>query len=813
MQIISDLHLHSKYSRAVSPQMEIPKMFEWEIKKGIGLLATGDWTHPLWIRELKKNLDEDGSGILRLKEDIKKNIILPKSYNEPKFLLSTEVSLIYSQGGKGRRVHLLVWVPDFETAERTIQELLKRKMNLASDGRPIMGMSSRDFTEIVLNINPKSLIIPAHIWTPWFAVFGSMSGFDSLKECFLDMEPYIYGIETGLSCYDKETQVLTNNGWKEFIKINYSDKLCTLNLSTEQIEYQNPTKIHHYPYKGKMYKLKTKRADLFVTPNHNLVYSHCDFRKKPMLKLNEAKFLFNKSKRLKKDGKWVGENPTYFTLPAVQIKHGSRFYSGHRFKKEKQISIKAWLKFFGFWTAEGWTTEGKNGDYNICVSNNNKLLLQEMKEIFNSWGYQAICLKNVIRVRDYQLFHYLKQFGKCYEKHIPQDIKQLSKENLKILLDYYIKGDGHIYGRNGKGLSATTTSIQLRDDLQEIALKIGFSAYYKLHNPKGHLMISPNNKKIYKQNNDSWVVFFIRHNLHTIMPSLIKKGGSEEKWVDFKGEVYCATVPNHTLYIRRNGIPLWCGNSDPVMNWRIKELDSRAILSFSDAHSGPKLGREATTFNMESLSFDALRKAIVAPDAKNNVAYTIEFYPEEGKYHYTGHRLCNVSQSPEDSRKNGVICPVCHRPLTVGVMHRVENLTGRTEKDLLLENWQLDKFSEVKGTKSKLLNKPPYVKIVPLQEIVSEMMKFPVASLKTQNIYETLVAKFNGEFNVLLHTKIRDIEKESNSLVATGILKMRKGDIEVVPGFDGNFGIVKIEAENKGKPVSTSPPPTQIGLF
>lgn len=127
LQIISDLHLHSKYSRAVSPQMEIPYMFEWEIKKGMGLLATGDWTHPMWIRELKKNLDEDGSGILSLKPEIKNKIKIPDGVVEPKFLLSTEISSIYTQGGKGRRIHLLLWVPDFETAEKIIEEFLKEK--------------------------------------------------------------------------------------------------------------------------------------------------------------------------------------------------------------------------------------------------------------------------------------------------------------------------------------------------------------------------------------------------------------------------------------------------------------------------------------------------------------------------------------------------------------------------------------------------------------------------------------------------------------------------------------------------------------
>jgi uncharacterized protein (TIGR00375 family) len=461
MQIISDLHLHSKYSRAVSPQMEIPFMFQWEIKKGMGLLATGDWTHPLWFRELKANLDEDGSGILKLKESVRNNILTSKidKAAEPKFLLSTEISLIYTQGGKGRRVHLLVWVPDFDTVEKINNELLKRRMNLSSDGRPIMNLTARDFTQIVLNVNPKTLVIPAHIWTPWFSVFGSMSGFDSLAECFADMVPNIYGIETGLS-------------------------------------------------------------------------------------------------------------------------------------------------------------------------------------------------------------------------------------------------------------------------------------------------------------------------------------------------------------------------SDPVMNWQIKELDNRSIVSFSDAHSGAKLGREATTFNLESLTFDNLYKAIAHPDEKNNIAYTIEFYPEEGKYHYTGHRLCGISQTPAETKKNGVLCPKCHRPLTVGVMHRVENLAQRSEQELQLTNWQINKDSEIKGMKSKLLNKPPFVKIVPLGEIIGETMKFSAGSKKIDVEYEKLVSNLGGEFNVLLHAKIPDIARVANEVVAEGILKMRKQKITIIPGFDGQFGVVRIGENGKTESPAAKPniptdsnPADQLGLF
>src|SRR3990167_4709582 len=174
MQIIADLQLHSKYSRAVSPDMTLSEISRWSALKGIGLVATGDWTHPLWFKFIKDQLKETSSGIFTLKE----------RPNETQFLLSTEISSIYTQGGKVRRVHNLIFSPSIATSEKIIKELIHRGCNLMADGRPIVGVSSVDLLKMVLEIDDKVLFIPAHIWTPWFSVFGSKSGFDSLYECF-----------------------------------------------------------------------------------------------------------------------------------------------------------------------------------------------------------------------------------------------------------------------------------------------------------------------------------------------------------------------------------------------------------------------------------------------------------------------------------------------------------------------------------------------------------------------------------------------------------------------------------------------------
>ena len=186
MRIIADLHIHSKYSMAVSKLMEIPNIAKWADIKGINLIATGDFTHPRWFEQIKNELTEDGSGFLSYKDA------------KAKFVLSSEISSIYKQGDKTRKLHTLVLVPDLKSAEQ-INRRLAKIGNIISDGRPILKLSGHDLAQLVLTTNPESLIIPAHIWTPWFSLFGSKSGFDSIKECFGDLSKNIFAVETGIS--------------------------------------------------------------------------------------------------------------------------------------------------------------------------------------------------------------------------------------------------------------------------------------------------------------------------------------------------------------------------------------------------------------------------------------------------------------------------------------------------------------------------------------------------------------------------------------------------------------------------------------
>ncbi len=466
MHVIADLQLHSKYSRAVSKDMVLPQISAWTKRKGMGLVATGDWTHPLWMREIKENLEELGNGLLKLKN---------AALHDPLFLLATEVSCIYSQGGHGRRIHTLIWVPSLASADKISKQMTKQGCNLMSDGRPIIGLSSIQVAELVLSIEPHALVIPAHAWTPWFSVFGSMSGFNSIAEAFGPFAKYIYAVETGLS-------------------------------------------------------------------------------------------------------------------------------------------------------------------------------------------------------------------------------------------------------------------------------------------------------------------------------------------------------------------------SNPSMNWRIQELDHRSIVSFSDAHSGPKLGRESTVFDIPDgkLSYDAISQAIRLPsllfanknldpsaqsvkasEAGQNfvrsprkqpgIAYTIEFYPEEGKYHYSGHRTCNIRWGPKETAKNGTTCPVCGKPLTQGVEQRVSELASRSEEDLKLTIEKEAVFPNgaiVSVTKSKAFpNRQPFVMLVPLQEIISECIGSPVASIKVQTLYRRLTDELEGEFSVLLKAKKDEITQIAGERIGVGIEKVRMGDIVIDPGYDGVFGVVKLWREGEKLPL------------
>jgi len=184
MEFIADFHIHSKYSRATSRDMDIEHIAEWAKLKGISLMGTGDFTHHLWLEELKANLEDLGNGLFK--------------FRDVYFMLTTEISSIYSKKGRGYRIHSIIFAPSLKTVDK-INNVLARWGNLASDGRPILGIDVAELARIVFDIDEDCFFVPAHVWTPWFSLFGSMSGFDRIEDCFEKQTSNIFTLETGLS--------------------------------------------------------------------------------------------------------------------------------------------------------------------------------------------------------------------------------------------------------------------------------------------------------------------------------------------------------------------------------------------------------------------------------------------------------------------------------------------------------------------------------------------------------------------------------------------------------------------------------------
>ena len=213
-------------------------------------------------------------------------------------------------------------------------------------------------------------------------------------------------------------------------------------------------------------------------------------------------------------------------------------------------------------------------------------------------------------------------------------------------------------------------------------------------------------------------------------------------------------------------------SSDPAMNWRVSLLDKISLLSNSDAHSPSKLGREANVFNLPSLSYSSIVAAIKTKNPESFL-YTVEFFPEEGKYHYDGHRNCAVNLSPQESKKINNICPVCRKPLTIGVLSRVEELADRPD-----------------GFEPE--NAIPFKKLVPLEEIIAEALGVTVSAKKVSTEYNKLIERFGSEFEILLKVSSSELESVFSPEIAEGIVRVRDGRLEVEPGSDGVFGKIKI---------------------
>ena len=280
MKFIADFHIHSKYSRATARNMDLENLDKWAKIKGIKIIGTGDFSHPQWLDSLKKELEPAEAGLFKLK----------KISSETRFILTAEISCIYSKQGKVRKVHVLIFAPSFETVQK-INNHLAQIGNLKSDGRPILGLDVKELTKIVLNTSPDCLIVPAHLMTPWFSLFGSKSGFDSLEECFEEYSKYIYAGETGLSANPemlwrmpdgRKITLISNSDAHSPAKLgreaNVFDTKINYKSIVEAIKLKDPKKflytIEFYPEEGKYHFDGHRNCGIVLSPKESKKYNN-----------------------------------------------------------------------------------------------------------------------------------------------------------------------------------------------------------------------------------------------------------------------------------------------------------------------------------------------------------------------------------------------------------------------------------------------------------------------------------------------------------------------------------------------------------
>ena len=363
-------------------------------------------------------------------------------------------------------------------------------------------------------------------------------------------------------CYDTETELLTNEGWKTYDLIKDAEIVATLNAQGE-LEYQRITEKIVAPYKGKMYRLESTQVSLLVTPNHNLYV----WRPPNHMSAHVPNFGFKHPDQVfgdrdiyyKKDALWKGKAVEWIIFDQRREGSGPR-HPAFRVKMDE------WVEFLGYWLAEGSTTDDKNGDYRVQICNKDALFTNRVFELFKGWGLHPWVSSEGeghthVWVLNKQLFDYLRPLGTSHTKYVPLDIKSLPAEQLKKLLAAFVKGDGkeQVMPSGNVMTQCQTSSPRLRDDIMEIALKAGLSTTCQVHTEAGSqaaIIDRDGRKRIITRKADNFRISLLKHRGVTriAQPSI-------EAWEDYNGIVWCVNVPNHVLYVRRNGKPFWCGNT------------------------------------------------------------------------------------------------------------------------------------------------------------------------------------------------------------------------------------------------------------
>lgn len=849
MELVLDLHLHSRFSRAVSPRMNLQNMYMWGRKKGINILSVADFTHPLWFREARSLLEEFQPGIYKLKDQDKLDSQLGQlgttPHIGPYFMLSAEVSAIYTERGVSHRIHNLIFAPNFETAEKINKALQDRGINLSADGRPILGMSTKDLAELLFSINNKTTIIPAHCLKPDSLIHTSQ-GMKSIQSITVGEKVYTH---KNRKC--KVTEVFKNL---------YEGKTYNIKPWYFSLGLETTPEHRYYAYKVKTCAVKGGRC----IPSA----SHKKICKEKLYESYSPEWI--EARKLE-----VGDILVYprfkNTTPLVSIPFDS--LNSYRLKDKKVhtggtrghifpehvLVTKELCRLIGYYLAEGYTNGRDEIAFAFHEEENEYVddvihLFQTAFGITHHRKYTRVATKGVeISFYSKLLVHFFHQHFytnppfRATTKTLPDWALHLPEELQAEVLRGWWRGD--------KGYSS---SVQLMNAMKIIFLRLGIIPSISKDTKEKHFNRG-NHTYEYRTITASSDLYHFSHlaffedtynlQLDPSFASSIRKLTRRHGWIDkeyvylpirdiskdnYKGEVYnleveadnsyvseSATIHNcwtpwFSLYGSRSGydhiadcfgefapriFAIETGlSSDPSMNWRIKELDTRSVVSFSDAHSLEKMGREATVLKTKDkkpiasnqITYDNILNGLVkGKERVFQLAYTIEFYPEEGKYHYTGHRNCKVSYTPTETPEND-ICPVCHRTLTVGVMKRVEDLASRTEQNFTYEK---DTHGVV-WVKDPNGVHPPSVNLVPLLEILGEVLHAAPNSQKVLIMFDSLVAKFGSEHEILLRTSLDDIRAAVGNDIASAIERVRVRDITIIPGFDGEYGKVSIEKKS-----------------
>lgn len=432
----------------------------------------------------------------------------------------------------------------------------------------------------------------------------------------------LFGANPLTGCYDEQTEILTEEGWIFFKDLTKQHNIFTL-TDKNKIEVHKPNKLFKYDYDGELYEFKTKSLDLLVTPNHRMVVDQSYKNKRIFV---EAQNLDVNNHRIPKQSIWEGEEKEWFILPSITFtKYGRQGRTPYKVIKDTlKIKMDDWLKFFGFWLAEGSTDNekiAKKHGYRVTITQINKKKREEIRIVLDKLPFNFTEEKNNFVICNKQLWTHLRGFGKGYNKYIPKEIKNLSKRQLKLLFDWLVKGDGNIRKTTGQ-IMYWTTSKKLADDIQEVILKLGWLGTMTKQKKK----VSKIKGREITSIATCYIIGVQKAKHYRLRKRNIKK-------VPYKGKVYCCEVKNHSVFVRRNGKVTWCGNSIGVVTVNL-----------------PRIGYLARTEEeyFEKLD-EAMDLAYTSLEIKRKV---LESFTERGLYPYSKFYLRKIKQTHNQYWKN-----------------------------------------------------------------------------------------------------------------------------------------------------------------